>query len=50
MAKVAIIYYSQTGITHQLAQAVEEGARDGRRNQAFARQGNRAGRSLGQYP
>ncbi len=27
MAKVAIIYYSQTGITHQLAQAVEEGAR-----------------------
>jgi NAD(P)H dehydrogenase (quinone) len=27
MAKVAIIYYSQTGTTHQLAQAVEEGAR-----------------------
>ena len=28
MAKVAIIYYSQTGTTHKLAQAVEEGARD----------------------
>jgi len=27
MAKVAIIYYSQTGTTHQLAQAVEEGAK-----------------------
>jgi len=27
MAKVAIIYYSQTGTTHKLAQAVEEGAR-----------------------
>jgi NAD(P)H dehydrogenase (quinone) len=26
-AKVAIIYYSQTGTTYQLAQAVEEGAR-----------------------
>ena len=26
MAKVAIIYYSQTGTTYQLAQAVEEGA------------------------
>lgn len=26
MAKVAIIYYSQTGTTHKLAQAVEEGA------------------------
>jgi NAD(P)H dehydrogenase (quinone) len=28
MAKVAIIYYSQTGTTHKLAQAVEEGARE----------------------
>jgi NAD(P)H dehydrogenase (quinone) len=28
MAKVAIIYYSQTGATHQLASAIEEGARD----------------------
>jgi NAD(P)H dehydrogenase (quinone) len=28
MAKVAIIYYSQTGTTHKLAQAVEEGARN----------------------
>jgi NAD(P)H dehydrogenase (quinone) len=28
MAKVAIIYYSQTGTTHLLAQAVEEGARE----------------------
>lgn len=28
MAKVAIIYYSQTGTTHDLAKAVEEGARD----------------------
>jgi NAD(P)H dehydrogenase (quinone) len=28
MAKVAVIYYSQTGTTHQLAQAVEEGARE----------------------
>lgn len=28
MAKVAIIYYSQTGTTHQLAQAVEEGAKN----------------------
>ena len=27
MAKVAIIYYSQTGTTHQLAAAIEEGAR-----------------------
>ncbi len=27
MAKVAIIYYSQTGTTHKLAQAVEEGAK-----------------------
>ena len=27
MAKVAIIYYSQTGTTHQLATAVEEGAK-----------------------
>jgi NAD(P)H dehydrogenase (quinone) len=27
MAKVAIIYYSQTGTTHQLAQAIEEGAK-----------------------
>jgi len=27
MAKVAIIYYSQTGTTHELAQAVEEGAK-----------------------
>ena len=27
MTKVAIIYYSQTGTTHKLAQAVEEGAR-----------------------
>lgn len=27
MAKVAIIYYSQTGTTHKLAQGVEEGAR-----------------------
>jgi NAD(P)H dehydrogenase (quinone) len=27
MAKVAIIYYSQTGTTHKLAQAIEEGAR-----------------------
>ena len=27
MAKVAIIYYSQTGTTHKLAAAVEEGAR-----------------------
>lgn len=28
MAKVAIIYYSQTGTTHKLAQAIEEGARE----------------------
>jgi NAD(P)H dehydrogenase (quinone) len=28
MAKVAIIYYSQTGTTHLLAQAVEQGARE----------------------
>lgn len=28
MARVAIIYYSQTGTTYQLAQAVEEGARN----------------------
>lgn len=28
MAKVAVIYYSQTGTTFQLAQAVEEGARE----------------------
>ena len=28
MAKVAIIYYSQTGTTHKLAQAVEEGAKN----------------------
>ena len=28
MAKVAIIYYSQTGTTHKLAQAVEEGAKE----------------------
>lgn len=28
MAKVAIIYYSQTGTTYQLAKAVEEGARN----------------------
>jgi NAD(P)H dehydrogenase (quinone) len=28
MAKVAIIYYSQTGTTHQLASAIEEGARE----------------------
>lgn len=28
MAKVAIIYYSQTGTTHELAKAVEEGARN----------------------
>ncbi len=28
MAKVAIIYYSQTGTTHLLAQGVEEGARE----------------------
>ncbi|HEY0428108.1 MAG TPA: NAD(P)H:quinone oxidoreductase [Pyrinomonadaceae bacterium] len=28
MAKVAIIYYSQTGTTHQLAQAIDEGARE----------------------
>jgi len=27
MAKVAIIYYSQTGTTHKLAQAIEEGAK-----------------------
>lgn len=27
MAKVAIIYYSQTGTTHKIAQAVEEGAK-----------------------
>lgn len=27
MSKVAIIYYSQTGTTHELARAVEEGAR-----------------------
>ncbi|MFN6962234.1 MAG: NAD(P)H:quinone oxidoreductase [Pyrinomonadaceae bacterium] len=27
--KVAIIYYSQSGTTHQLAKAVEEGAREG---------------------
>lgn len=27
MAKVAIIYYSQTGTTHQLAKAIEEGAK-----------------------
>jgi len=27
MAKVAIIYYSQTGTTHQIAAAVEEGAK-----------------------
>ncbi len=27
MAKVAIIYYSQTGTTHKMAQAVEEGAK-----------------------
>ncbi|HSK74607.1 MAG TPA: flavodoxin domain-containing protein [Pyrinomonadaceae bacterium] len=27
-AKVAIIYYSQTGTTYQLAQAVEEGAKN----------------------
>jgi NAD(P)H dehydrogenase (quinone) len=27
MAKIAIIYYSQTGTTHKLAAAVEEGAR-----------------------
>jgi NAD(P)H dehydrogenase (quinone) len=27
MTKVAIIYYSQTGTTHKLAQAVEEGAK-----------------------
>lgn len=27
MAKIAIIYYSQTGTTHKLAQAVEEGAK-----------------------
>jgi NAD(P)H dehydrogenase (quinone) len=27
MAKVAIIYYSQTGTTHELAKAVEEGAK-----------------------
>ena len=27
MAKVAIIYYSQTGTTHKLAQGVEEGAK-----------------------
>ena len=27
MAKVAIIYYSQTGTTHKLAQALEEGAK-----------------------
>ena len=27
MAKVAIIYYSQTGTTHQLAQGIEEGAK-----------------------
>lgn len=28
MAKVAIIYYSQTGTTHLLAQAIEEGAKN----------------------
>jgi NAD(P)H dehydrogenase (quinone) len=28
MAKVAIIYYSQTGTTHKLAQAIEEGAKN----------------------
>lgn len=28
MAKVAIIYYSQTGTTFQLAQAIEKGAKD----------------------
>jgi NAD(P)H dehydrogenase (quinone) len=28
MAKVAVIYYSQTGTTHQLAEAVEAGARE----------------------
>lgn len=28
MAKVAIIYYSQTGTTHELAKAVEEGAKN----------------------
>lgn len=28
MAKVAIIYYSQTGTTHLLAQAIEEGAKE----------------------
>lgn len=27
MAKVAVIYYSQTGTTHKMAQAVEEGAK-----------------------
>lgn len=27
MAKVAIIYYSQTGTTHKMALAVEEGAK-----------------------
>jgi NAD(P)H dehydrogenase (quinone) len=27
MAKIAIIYYSQTGTTHKLAQAIDEGAR-----------------------
>lgn len=28
-AKIAIIYYSQTGTTYQMAKAVEEGAREG---------------------
>jgi NAD(P)H dehydrogenase (quinone) len=28
MTKVAIIYYSQTGTTHLLAQAIEEGAKN----------------------
>ncbi len=28
MAKVAIIYYSQTGTTHKMAQAIEEGAKN----------------------
>ena len=28
MAKVAVIFYSQTGTTYRLAQGVEEGARD----------------------
>ena len=28
MAKIAVVYYSSTGNTHQLAQAVAQGAED----------------------